>query len=417
MANNETVSQLIELLASAIQTEDLLLLTDISQKESKKMTVGQFITYIQSSGSFHAYLADNANTSSYISSLNIDGDVLVALIASQSISSSWANISISSSYAKTASYAANTLTSVTDATNADTASFLLYTGTPNGTSSYAIKSNTSDTASLAFNLFYNGYPNGTSSYSIRTVSSSYAETSSFANSFQIGTGTPATTISDLVLYGAINDSARLFISGTADNGTFYIRTLDNGTEPIIFQSHNSDGGYNPVDRVRINYIDAGFGTTQMTVCGDISASVYSSSVDGNVGFYGTSSYADNVSSTAKAAVGPKFITPVVIKSSTSLVNWTTYYVTASVPAGTTVVILEGKAYTTNASVVGEIHIRPNPVGAEYLLTTYYSLLGAGGTGNGGAQGCFPIDVSTQAFQYEFSAAANSQATLRLIGYY
>jgi len=57
------------------------------------------------------------------------------------------------------------------ASSSRSSSFLKYTGTPNGTSSYSIKSGTSISASYA----------RTASYSPRTVSASYAKTSSFVN--------------------------------------------------------------------------------------------------------------------------------------------------------------------------------------------------------------------------------------------
>ena len=180
MANNERVSQLIGLSASDLQTEDILLITDMSQKESKKLELGQMLLFIESSGSFIAYTSLQADTASYISVNNIDGIVPVALVASQSISASFATRAMSSSYAtntSTSSYSAFCNISIT---NSDTASYLKYSGNPNGTASYALNALASDVSTNSQFLIYTGGNNGTSSYAINARSSSYAVTSSYA---------------------------------------------------------------------------------------------------------------------------------------------------------------------------------------------------------------------------------------------
>lgn len=297
MANNERVSQLIELFAADLKSEDIFLVTDMSQRESKKLELGQLLLFFENSGSFNAFNATNADTASYVAAGNVDGVVAAANVASQSISSSWAFRAISSSYADDASTASYATWCATSTVNADTASFLKYLGTPNGTASYAVRGALADNASSAFSLFYNGTPNGTASWAIRANNSNISDTASFANNFQIGSGAAGgdglTNV--LSMIGAINDGVSLFVSGTIDDGKFYIRTFDNGTEPILFQSWNVDGGAVPVDRVSINYRNANSGSTVMTVHGEITASSYTSSISNAVGFMGTASFAETAS--------------------------------------------------------------------------------------------------------------------------
>jgi len=176
--SNERVSQLQDLFASDVQVNDVFLVTDMSQRESKKLEVGTLLTFIESSGSFFASRATISDTASYIKATNINGIVAEASLSTQSLSASHAVQSISSSYSLNADTASYSSWCVINTTDANTASYLKYSGTPNGTSSYSLLSNNSNTAVTALNLFYSGTPNGTSSYSI---SSSYTQTSSYAS--------------------------------------------------------------------------------------------------------------------------------------------------------------------------------------------------------------------------------------------
>lgn len=178
---NEKVSQLIELLATDLAYDDVLLITDTSQKESKKIETGQLLLFIENSGSFFAYDALHANTASYITSSGVIGNVLSATSASYALSSSWSDNSkssshsISSSTSNTSSYS---LTCVTHTTNADTASYLQYSGFINGTASCALTSALAISALNSYNLLYSGQPNGTASWAI---SASNANTASYVS--------------------------------------------------------------------------------------------------------------------------------------------------------------------------------------------------------------------------------------------
>lgn len=182
---NEKVSQLNELTAAEISPEDIFLVGDMNAKESKRMTSAQLLLFVESSGSFFPANAINADTASYILGSNVHGNVASASYVSSTISSSFAQRTISSSYADTASYVNINITSVA------TASYLKYTGVPNGTASYALQTNSANNASQSAFLVYTGINNGTSSFSIsssistksnQSTSSSYALSSSYATS-------------------------------------------------------------------------------------------------------------------------------------------------------------------------------------------------------------------------------------------
>lgn len=178
MATNERVSQLLELFATDIQSDDLLLITDMSQRESKKLEVGQLLLFIENSGSFDAFNAAHADTASYILSTNIAGIINFALNTSNSLFASVSDFATSSSYTQTASFAL--VGQTMHAQDADTASFLQYSGFNNGTASYSLNSNVAANASTAFNLFYNGIPNGTASWAVTASKALNSTTASFA---------------------------------------------------------------------------------------------------------------------------------------------------------------------------------------------------------------------------------------------
>lgn len=245
MATNERVSQLIELFATDIQSEDLLLITDMSQRESKKLEIGQLLFFIENSGSFDAFNSAHADTASYILSTNIDGNISFALNASNSISSSISSKAISSSYTQTASYAlvGQTMTAVS-ASIANTASFLQYSGFNNGTSSYSFNSNIAANASTAFNLFYNGIPNGTASWAVtaskalNSTSASYTSTSNTSTSASYASASSVSTTSSFAVTSNIAQTASYVQTGGF--GPTFIA-------PIIISSTNITVPYTTFD--------------------------------------------------------------------------------------------------------------------------------------------------------------------------
>lgn len=181
-SNNEKVSDLLELYATDIQSNDILLATDMSVRESKKLEIGQLLLFIESSGSFFAYDSAHAGTASYILASGVDGIVAAANNASHSITSDTSNLSNSSSYASTSSLAIYALTSANN--NSDTASFLKYIGISNGTASYSVTALSANTSAATSFLFYSGNPNGTASFAIsasNVISTSYSFSSSNSN--------------------------------------------------------------------------------------------------------------------------------------------------------------------------------------------------------------------------------------------
>jgi hypothetical protein len=228
--------------------------------------------------------------------------------SSVSISSSFSNVSITSSTSSTSSY-------------------LRYDGFPNGTSSHALTASFTINSITSSYILYSGIYNG---------SASYALTSSYSDAFSIGySWMDEKRYGLLSLQGAVNDYASLFVSGTVDAGKFYLRTGDNGIEPFIFQTVNSDGGQLPVNRINIDYDNNQFGTTRMTVHGHLSSSTYTSSKVDSVGFLGTSSYSITASyaHTAKTAsyITESVLNTALAASSGIIKAWASCVCTSSMP--------------------------------------------------------------------------------------
>ena len=217
MANNEKVSDLLVLYASDLQPNDILLATDMSARESKQLEVGQLLLFIESSGSFFAFDSAHANTASYISASNIDGIVAITANASHSISSSWSYQSLSSSHALNSNSASYSLLCVV--TDSDTASFLNYTGTSNGTASNAVTSSYSIESLDALNLLYFGANNGTASYAISASSANaslYSVTTTNADTSSISI---SSSYSDASLYS--NSSGQSLTSSLSLTASYF----------------------------------------------------------------------------------------------------------------------------------------------------------------------------------------------------
>ncbi len=180
---NQRVSQLVQLYLQDIQPNDVFLVTDISALESKQMEVSQLLLYFEQNGIFNSYNSTLAATASYIKASNIDGLEIAGVIASQSISSSYSLTSSYASYSLASSTASYSSFCVSNMTNAQTASYLQYTGIPNGTSSYSVYSPVSGISTQSLKLYYDGInPNGTASYSITSsnaINAIFATSASF----------------------------------------------------------------------------------------------------------------------------------------------------------------------------------------------------------------------------------------------
>jgi hypothetical protein len=242
---NERVSQLQDLLASDVQPNDLFLVTDVSQRESKRMEVSQLLLFIESSGSFFAYHSSTADTASYIKSSNIDGIVAESSLATQSLSASSALTSISSSYSLNAGTASYSQFCLISQDTANSASYLIYSPT-NGTASYSTLSNTSNTATTALNLFYNGTPNGTASFA---MTASFAKSSSYATqSTHADTASLAVTTSYSYYTDTAWNASTASLAGTSSyaNTASYISNAFYGPKfivPIVIASSTAAIGW------------------------------------------------------------------------------------------------------------------------------------------------------------------------------
>jgi len=102
---NEKVSQMPSLSAAEASVNDLLMIVDTSALESKKISMGDVITFISATGSFTATTAVSAQTASYVLGQNVSGQVQSASIAQTVVSASHANRADQSITAITASFA------------------------------------------------------------------------------------------------------------------------------------------------------------------------------------------------------------------------------------------------------------------------------------------------------------------------
>lgn len=222
--SNKRVTELALILPSELSSEDLFLLADVAPNpESKKLQLFDLKNYILSNGNLSGSLtgtsswAQNAvstsyappqTSGSYAATSSWSWNSISASIALLAISASYA---LSSSYSLTASYALssscnNCSSSISSAfsTYAYSASFLIYTGIPNGTASFAMTAShalslassstssfagscsfasSSNFAQSASHLIYDGTPNGTAYYAINATnatSASNAQTASVA---------------------------------------------------------------------------------------------------------------------------------------------------------------------------------------------------------------------------------------------
>lgn len=195
---NEKVSQMTPLSAAELALDDVFLITDTSQKQSKKISAQDVLTYFEATGSFNAFHATTADTASFMSGVNVTGIVNSASHANISDSSSFSTravLAVSASYAASASVvsvlsattSSYSFTSDTSSLSntasfislAQSSSFLVSTpGVNNGTSSYSLNSLTTSTASFALSI-------NTASYANRSGTSDLSNTASFVSPYNI----------------------------------------------------------------------------------------------------------------------------------------------------------------------------------------------------------------------------------------
>ena len=235
ITGNKRVSQLVELTAIEVQPNDLLMVVDSIGKESKRMQFSEFQMWLESiAGSVIL-----AETASYVSGNNVYGTVnnsINAISSSYSNNSGQSLTSVSSSYALTASYALNG--SGSSGNTSDSSSYLIYTGIPNGTASYAIKSLNSDVSTNALFLVYTGGNNGTSSYAITTQNVQHATNADTASYIS---GGPSVTASYEIYAGDAGNSSTANVANSSNYLNF---SPNNGTSSYAIVAESTKNRFN-----------------------------------------------------------------------------------------------------------------------------------------------------------------------------
>jgi hypothetical protein len=273
---NKRISELVQITAPDVSTDDLLLLADITAHESKKLRLGDLNTFLSrtaNSGSFfgtsswaqcaaYALGGPIPSTASYsfVSALAYN-----AISAINAISASYA---LSGSYTITASYALSTpLQTVFSAAFSDyarTASYLLYTpGLANGTASFALTSSmTLGTASYSYTASHAGVALYAVSAGGVGGSVPYALSASWASSsYQSTWATQSFTASFLQYSGNPNGTASYAMVA----GGFPEVRIDYGVHQAITQS----AFFAQIDKVFINPSIAGYRSSSFEAVGTV----------------------------------------------------------------------------------------------------------------------------------------------------
>lgn len=251
---NERVSQLNEIVAAELASNDLFFITDTSARESKKMQADQLLLFIESSGSFNAYHSTTSDTASFVAGNNVFGSVSSASFASTTFSASVSNqsqTSVTASYALSAS-------AISPVVSAFTASYLNYTGGNTGTASFSITASNATNATNAKFLVFTGVSNGTASYALNSgntisasyvLSSSYAITSSFSttSSFTLSSSFSTNALTASSLNTSISPGLALafgLITGSSNNAANFNLALNYNISSVKFLGVvNSNNAY------------------------------------------------------------------------------------------------------------------------------------------------------------------------------
>ncbi len=113
-----------------------------------------------------------------------------------------------------------------------------------------------------------------------------------------------------------------------------------------------------------------------------------------------------------SSMGPVFITPVVVYSSVNPIGWTTYNASASVPLGSSAVILQVDGSNGTNDVF--VYYRVNSSSAQYIA---YRSRSAGGLDNfaNSCQSTLPISA-TSTFDYTVTSTPDN-TTISIVGYW
>jgi hypothetical protein len=250
---NKRLSELNELQAIEIQPDDLTLTTDVSVLESKKLRFQTLKNWVLSDPSSitasYAYTADSASYLIYTPGRE-NGTASYAISSSYALSASWADTAGRALIVDTASYidGDNVDGGVTNAINAETASYLWYNGSrPNGTASYALTASYVENAVTSSYIWYTGIPNGTASYALNCESSG-AVSSETASYLWYNGSRPNGTASLALKAEQVDSASYLIYNAVRPNGTasFSISSSYASRSYVASQSYflHYNGNYN-----------------------------------------------------------------------------------------------------------------------------------------------------------------------------
>jgi len=221
---NKRVSQLVELTANEVQPADLFLIIDATAQESKRIQASELSTWLNLSSSNFVPNAINALTASFVLGSNVSGSVnssnfaISASIALLSNLATSASNAVSASYAVTASFALNSQ----GGGQVLTASYLSYSGIPNGTASYSLTAENARASQTSNFLSYFGGNNGTASYAITTQNVNHAtnaDTASFFNNITSIVASASYAINASTAAFVNNSNTAAFLQYSPTNGT------------------------------------------------------------------------------------------------------------------------------------------------------------------------------------------------------
>lgn len=319
MANKRT-SELTPITTAELATGDLFNVSDISAIESKRLTLSDLTDYFQSAitASATSSHASNASSASYlIYNGTANGSASNAITSSNAITASFSLLAFTSSNATTASLALLATTS----SNAITASYSFTSSVQ-----LAYSSSYSDYSDSSSYLIYNGFSNGTASYSLVSNESLTATTASYINY----TGTPNGSAS----YALASNTAR-----TASLLTWNGASTNNGTSSwswrTVLSAQSSTASF-------LNYDGTNFNGSASYALTSGTASYIESASHATTASYAVRS---NLDENGYKVFGPYVITPAGTPVATASIQFST---TSSLDVSGINVILqfEGDILTT-----------------------------------------------------------------------
>jgi hypothetical protein len=330
---NKRLSDLTPILTSELASDDLLLVADISTKQSKKITTANLANYILSTGSYTSSVFNsiNSETASYYSGTSLTTTNIFATSTTSS-AGTFQNIYVTNTIVGDLTGNADT------ATNADTASYVdasningTVVSTTSISSSFASSSIsssislTSNTSISSSHLIYiNGVNNGrvtnadtasiaTTALSSLTATLATTSTSSISSSYAVSSS--YSTISNKVIgyynsYGPYNQL-----------GSFITQT-----STLAMSTDTGGGIYNVV---KINPMPGESGVlTNISVCGDITLPISNSVYRATASLFIYNTDTDTTTSidtsyptsymTSLAANGGQITIPIYLKGAASL---------------------------------------------------------------------------------------------------